>query len=164
MSDLFWLSDAQMARLEPYFPKSHGKPSVDDRRVLSGIIFIKRNGLRWRDAPAEYGPNKRLYNSWKRWSDKGIFARMMAGLAAGHADVLDILVQPRPNAKAARRFLRKLIARFDQPRVIITEKLRRYIKPVRQLATDTKHRAMRLHSKIPKRLSHCNHETFLARE
>ncbi|MEO1579372.1 MAG: IS5/IS1182 family transposase, partial [Pseudomonadota bacterium] len=26
MSDLFWLTDAQMARLEPYFPKSHGKP------------------------------------------------------------------------------------------------------------------------------------------
>ena len=36
MSDLFWLSDAQMARLEPYFPKSYGKPRVDDRRVLSG--------------------------------------------------------------------------------------------------------------------------------
>ncbi|SIT10211.1 Putative transposase of IS4/5 family [Roseivivax lentus] len=45
MSDLFWLSDAQMARLEPYFLKSHGKPRVDDRRVLSGIIFINRNGL-----------------------------------------------------------------------------------------------------------------------
>ena len=43
MSDLFWLSDTQMARLEPYFPKSHGKPRVDDRRVLSGIIFINRN-------------------------------------------------------------------------------------------------------------------------
>ncbi len=37
MSDLFWLTDAQMARLEPFFPKSHGKPRVDDRRVLSGI-------------------------------------------------------------------------------------------------------------------------------
>ena len=46
MSDLFWLSDAQMARLEPYFPKSHGKPRVDDCRVLSEIIFINRNGLR----------------------------------------------------------------------------------------------------------------------
>ena len=80
MSDLFWLSDAQMARLEPYFPKSHGKPRVDDRRVLSGIIFINRNGLRWRDAPAAYGPHKTLYNRWKRWSDKGIFAKMMAGL------------------------------------------------------------------------------------
>ena len=60
MSDLFWLTDAQMARLEPFFPKSHGKPRVDDRRVLSGIIFINRNGLRWRDAPAAYGPHKTL--------------------------------------------------------------------------------------------------------
>lgn len=84
MSDLFWLSDAQMARLEPFFPKSHGKPRVDDRRVLSGIIFINRNGLRWRDAPREYGPHKTLYNRWKRWSDKGIFAKMMVGLAADH--------------------------------------------------------------------------------
>ena len=30
----------------------------------------------------EYGPPKTLYNRWKRWSDKGIFARMMDGLAA----------------------------------------------------------------------------------
>ena len=63
-------------------PKSHGKPRVDDRRVLSGIIFINRNGLRWCDAPKEYGPPKTLYNRWKRWSDKGVFARMMDGLAA----------------------------------------------------------------------------------
>ncbi len=34
MSNLFWLTDAQMARLQPFFPKSHGKPRVDDRRVL----------------------------------------------------------------------------------------------------------------------------------
>ena len=53
MSNLFWLTEAQMARLERFFPKSHGKPRVDDRRVLSGIIFINRNGLRWRDAPKD---------------------------------------------------------------------------------------------------------------
>ena len=35
MSNLFWLTEAQMARLEPFFPKSHGKPRVDDRRVLA---------------------------------------------------------------------------------------------------------------------------------
>ena len=62
MSDLFWLSDAQLAKLEPFFPKSHGKPRVDDKRVLSGIIFINRNGLRWRDAPREYGRHKTDYN------------------------------------------------------------------------------------------------------
>ncbi|MDF3604684.1 IS5 family transposase [Paracoccus sp. DMF-8] len=92
MSDLFWLTDAQMARLEPFFPKSHGKPRVDDRRVLSGIIFINRNGLRWRDAPAAYGPHKTLYNRWKRWSDKGIFAQMMAGLAAGHGEEKTVMI------------------------------------------------------------------------
>jgi transposase len=86
MSDLFWLSDAQMARLEPFFPKSHGRPRVDDRRVLSGIIFINRNGLRWCDAPAAYGPPKTLYNRWKRWSDIGVFARIMTGLAAEAPD------------------------------------------------------------------------------
>ncbi|KAA0909377.1 IS5/IS1182 family transposase, partial [Aquicoccus porphyridii] len=26
MSDLFWLTDEQMAKLSPFFPKSHGKP------------------------------------------------------------------------------------------------------------------------------------------
>lgn len=58
MSDLYWLTDEQMARLRPYFLKSHGKPRVDDRRVLSGIVFVNRNGLRWRDAPKDYGPHK----------------------------------------------------------------------------------------------------------
>ena len=82
MSDLFWLTEAQMERLEPFFPLSHGRPRVDDRRVLSGIIFINRNGLRWRDAPAAYGPAKTLYNRWVRWSRLGVFARILTELAA----------------------------------------------------------------------------------
>lgn len=82
MSNLHWLNEDQMARLRPYFSKSHGVPRVDDRRVLSGIISINHNGLRWRDAPKEYGPSKTLYNRWKRWGDMGLFARIMEVLAA----------------------------------------------------------------------------------
>ena len=92
MSDLYWPNDAQMARLEPCFPKSHGNPHVDDRRVPSGMIFINRNGLRWRDAPGEYGPHKTLCNRWKRWSDKGIFVRMMMGLAAEHGEEKTVMI------------------------------------------------------------------------
>ena len=44
MRDMIWLSEAQMRRIEPYFPLSHGVPRVDDRRVISGIIFVIRNG------------------------------------------------------------------------------------------------------------------------
>jgi transposase len=92
MSNLLWLTDAQMARLQPFFPKSHGKPRVDDRRVLSGIIFINRNGLRWCDAPKEHGPSKTLYNRWKRWSEMGVFARIFEGLAAEAAEPTTIMI------------------------------------------------------------------------
>jgi putative transposase len=60
MSDLIWLSESQMRRIEPHFPLSHGVPRVDDRRIVSGIIFVIRNGLRWRDAPPAYGPHKTI--------------------------------------------------------------------------------------------------------
>lgn len=44
MSDLFWLTHEQMRRIEPYFPLSHGVPRVDDRRIVSGIIFVIQIG------------------------------------------------------------------------------------------------------------------------
>ncbi len=34
VDDLFMLSDAQMRRIEPYFPLSHGIPRVDDRIMI----------------------------------------------------------------------------------------------------------------------------------
>ena len=109
MSNLFWLTDAQMARLQPFFPKSHGKPRVDDRRILSGIIFINRNGLRWCDAPKEYGPAKTLYNRWKRWGDKGVFARMMEGLASEAATPKTVMIDVRGNAPLVQACPRKYL-------------------------------------------------------
>jgi putative transposase len=82
MSDRIWLSEAQMRRIEAYFPLSHGVPRVDDRRIVSGIIFVIRNGLRWRDAPREYGPHKTIYNRFIRWSRLGVFNKIFAALAA----------------------------------------------------------------------------------
>ena len=58
-----------------------------------------------------------------------------------NGDTLDILVQTRRNAKAAKRFLARLIAQFGQPRVVITDKLRSYIKPIARQAPDADHRA-----------------------
>ncbi|SDR45491.1 putative transposase [Pseudovibrio sp. Tun.PSC04-5.I4] len=56
-------------------------------------------------------------------------------------DVLDILVQKHRNAKAAKRFFKKLVKQFGEPRVVVTDKLRSYIKPVQTLAPDADHRA-----------------------
>ena len=71
-----------MQRLSPHFPRSRGIPQVDDRRVLSGIIYVIRHGLQWRDAPPAYGPHKTLYNRFVRWSRMGVFDRIFAALAA----------------------------------------------------------------------------------
>ena len=62
MSTLFYLSTGQIARIKPYFPLSHGVPRVDDRRIVSGIVYVIKNGLQGKDAPREYGPHKILYN------------------------------------------------------------------------------------------------------
>lgn len=48
-----------------------GKPRVDDRRVISGIILVLISGCRWKDAPGVYGPRKTLYNRFQRWAAKG---------------------------------------------------------------------------------------------
>ena len=78
---LFLLSEAQMARIEPFFPLAHGVPRVDDRRVVSGIVYVIKHGLQWKDAPKDYGPHKTLYNRFIRWSRMGVFDRIFANLA-----------------------------------------------------------------------------------
>ena len=101
MSVPFLLTPAQMRRIRPHFPLSHGIPRVDDRRVLSGIIFVIQGGLRWRDAPPGYGPHKTLYNRFVRWSRLGVFNRIFAGLA-GRAGEPDRLMIDATHLKARR--------------------------------------------------------------
>ncbi len=82
MSDHYWLNEAQLERIKPYFPRSHGVPGVDDRRVTSGIIHVIRNGLRWRDTLEVYGSHKTLYNRFVRWSRMGVFNRIFENLVS----------------------------------------------------------------------------------
>ena len=85
MSDFFWFSDAQWARIGPLLPTdTRGMARVDDRRVLSGIVHALRNGGRWADCPREvYGPKKTLYNRFVRWAERGIWERIFSALAGG---------------------------------------------------------------------------------
>jgi len=101
MSDHYWLTEPQLERIKPYFPLSHGRPRVDDRRVISGIIHVIRNGLRWRDAPQVYGPHKTLYNRFVRWSRMGVFDRIFSGLA-GSGKEPDIVMIDATHLKVHR--------------------------------------------------------------
>ena len=74
---------------------------MDDRRVLSGIIYVKKNGLQWKDAPGVYGPPKTLYNRFVRWSRLGVFARIFVELACLGPDG-DVIMIDSTHLKAHR--------------------------------------------------------------
>ena len=56
--------------------RAGGRPSD-----VSAIVFVIKNGLRWRDAPPGYGPHKTIYNRFVCWSRLGVFNKIFAALA-----------------------------------------------------------------------------------
>jgi len=89
----FWLNERQFARLEPHLPTdTRGKPRVDDRRVISGIVHVLKSGGRWIDAPAVYGPRKTLYNRFVRWAEKGVWEAVFQALAAAGGPPARLLI------------------------------------------------------------------------
>lgn len=80
VSDVLLLPESQMERIEPFFPLAHGAPRVDDRRVLSGVVYVNRDGLQWKDAQKAHDPHKTLYNRFIRWSRLGVFDRIFVAL------------------------------------------------------------------------------------
>ena len=59
---------------------------------LSIWLDEKRGSRHWRDAPAAYGPHKTLYNRWKRWSEAGVFIRMMEGLSGAQTERRTVMI------------------------------------------------------------------------
>lgn len=85
--------DAQFAKLRPHLPTdTRGKPRVDVRRVISGIILVIKSGGRWVDAPAVYGPRKTLYNCFQRWSAKGLWSGIFNALANAGGPPAQLLI------------------------------------------------------------------------
>lgn len=103
MGDFFWFSDAQWGRIAPLLPNdTRGKPRVDDRRVLSGIVHALQSGGRWGDCPEHiYGPKKTLYNRFVRWAERGIWEGIFERLA-GAEDVPDRLFIDSSSIKVHR--------------------------------------------------------------
>jgi transposase len=116
MSDLYLLSRVQFNRIRPYFPLSHGIQRVDDLRVISGIIYVIKHGLQWKDAPVGYGPHKTLYNRFIRWSRMDVFNRIFSALA-GKAGEPDQLMIDATHLKA-HRTAAILLKKGDVPRRI----------------------------------------------
>jgi putative transposase len=84
------------------FPKPRGDARVDDRKVLSDTIHVIHNGLRWQDAPLDYGPYRTLYNRFRRWSENDIFERILLELAIPEVEGSGVLMIDAKHLKADR--------------------------------------------------------------
>lgn len=78
------LRDDQWGRIKTGLPGTaglSGRPVADNRRFVEGVIWIGRNGGRWRSLPQEYGKWSAVHKRFKRWSDKGIWQMIFNELA-----------------------------------------------------------------------------------
>ena len=99
---LFWLSDAQWARIERHLPTDvRGVERVDDRRVISGIVHVLKSGCRWCDCPEVYGPYTTIYNRFVRWAKRGIWENLFRQLA-GNGRCADTQMIDSTHVKAHR--------------------------------------------------------------
>lgn len=72
----------------PMLPnKARGVPRVNDRRVLTGILWVFR--APWRDLPVNFGPYTTCYNRFVRWV--GVWARIMSALAGAHDGAVQMI-------------------------------------------------------------------------
>ena len=107
--NLFWLTDEHWAKIAPLLPTDvRGKPRVDDRRVISGILHVLKCGCRWSDCPAEYGPPTTIYNRFVRWAERGVWERLFRELAArGRSTKTQMIdsthIKAHPSASGAKR-------------------------------------------------------------
>ena len=69
---------------------------------------------------------------------------------------LDVFLQKRRNKKSAIRFLSRLLQSYPAPRVIITDKLKSYIKPIKAMCRSTEHRS---HKRLNNRVENAHQPT-----
>ena len=63
----------------PFTRGKPGKPRVDNRRVISGILHVLKTGCRWRDVPSDYGPATTIYNRQQMVAARAVTAPVPTG-------------------------------------------------------------------------------------
>lgn len=77
------LTDAQWEKIKPLLPPEKpktGRPNLDHRLVLNGMIWRAKTGTPWRDLPERYGKWKTVYSRWLRWRDSRVCQRIWDAL------------------------------------------------------------------------------------
>jgi transposase len=85
------LTDAQWARVAPLLPpidrRRGGRPPCDPRPIVAGLLWVARTGAAWRELPAVYGAWISPYRYYRRWTESGLWPRILQALQEGEAEM-----------------------------------------------------------------------------
>ncbi|WP_326570104.1 IS5 family transposase [Actinacidiphila glaucinigra] len=77
------LTDHEWELLTPLIPRAAtGRPRVDDRQVINGMVYKIRTGISWRDLPERYGPWQTVYTRLRRYALHGVFNQALQQVQA----------------------------------------------------------------------------------
>ena len=80
------LTDPQWELLQEHLPKPKsgpgkpGRPTIDIRQAINGILYLNKTGCQWRMLPREFGNWNSVYYYFKKWRTDGIWASIMEAL------------------------------------------------------------------------------------
>jgi transposase len=80
------LKDEQWAIVEWLLPKvkrradGKGRPRIDDRAILNGILWVLRTGAPWHDMPNRYPPYQTCHRRFQEWVEQGVFEKVLRAL------------------------------------------------------------------------------------
>jgi len=78
------LSDAQWRAIEPFVerPDPRGNPGKYEKRsVVNAILYVAREGCRWRSLPVNFPPWEAVYDHFRRWRERGVWEELAQVLA-----------------------------------------------------------------------------------
>lgn len=88
------LRENQWEKISDSLPGKLGDPGrsgEDNRKFVESVIWIGRNGGRWRCLPQEYGKWSSVHKRFKRWADKGVW-QMIFNTLAEDADMEWVMI------------------------------------------------------------------------
>ena len=71
-----FLSRKQFNKFRRVLPLPRARQRIDDRVVISGIIYVLKNNIPWRHLPKIYGKWRTVYSRFRRWCRQGIFQKI----------------------------------------------------------------------------------------
>jgi len=94
-SPTYQLSDAQFEQIQDLLPTKgrRGGQWKDNRPLLDGILWALSDGGRWRKMPERFGPWKTVCDRFRKWTQQGLWDRLLSRLHARKQDSGEIDLQ-----------------------------------------------------------------------